>query len=152
MGDTHHDPTDHSRTTQPHAGITMKDNFFWPGLILLAVAVSGMISTVAAAAYRHYEWLATTGLVAVLGTVAGALWFVMERRRVTRIDEAGGTPHTPIVGRTGVTCAYRRIQGLRLRRGLPNVGSLAGTASANHLLRAHSATRPRRYAVEGPQP
>src|SRR6478672_13593089 len=27
MGDTHHDPTDHSRTTQPRAGITMKDNF-----------------------------------------------------------------------------------------------------------------------------
>ena len=32
MGDTHHDPSDHSRTTQPHAGIVMKDNFFWPGL------------------------------------------------------------------------------------------------------------------------
>jgi hypothetical protein len=26
-------------------------------------------------------------LVAVLGTVAGALWFVVESRRVTRIDE-----------------------------------------------------------------
>ena len=31
MGDTDHDPSDHSRTTQPHAGIVMKDNFFWPG-------------------------------------------------------------------------------------------------------------------------
>ena len=87
MGDTHHDPTDHSRTTQPHAGIAMKDNFFWPGLILLAVAVFGLISTAAAAAYRHYEWLATTLLIAVLGTVAGALWLVVEHRRVTRIDE-----------------------------------------------------------------
>jgi uncharacterized membrane protein YqjE len=61
----------------------MKDNFFWPGFILLAVAVFGM----AAAAYRHYEWLATTVLVAVLGTVAGALWLVVEFRRVTRIEE-----------------------------------------------------------------
>jgi protein-S-isoprenylcysteine O-methyltransferase Ste14 len=87
MGDRHHDPTDHFRTTQPHAGITMKDNLFWPGFILLIVALSGVISTLAAAAYRHYEWLATTGLIAVLGTVAGALWFVVERRRVTRIDE-----------------------------------------------------------------
>jgi hypothetical protein len=87
MGDRHHDPTDHFRTTQPHAGITMKDNLFWPGFILLAVALGGLISATAAAAYRHYEWLATTGLVAVLGTVAGALWFVVERRRVTRIDE-----------------------------------------------------------------
>ena len=51
MGDTHRDPTDHSRTTQPRAGIAMKDNFFWPGFILLAVAVFGLISTVTAAAY-----------------------------------------------------------------------------------------------------
>jgi uncharacterized membrane protein YcjF (UPF0283 family) len=87
MGDRHHDPTDHFRTTQPHAGITMKDNLYWPGFILLAVAVSGMISTTAAAAYGRYEWLATTVLVAVLGTVAGALWFVVEGRRVTRLDE-----------------------------------------------------------------
>jgi protein-S-isoprenylcysteine O-methyltransferase Ste14 len=87
MGDRHHDPTDHFRTTQPHAGFTMKDNLYWPGFILLIVALSGMISTTAAAAYGHYEWLATTGLVAVLGTVAGALWFVVEHRRVTRIDE-----------------------------------------------------------------
>lgn len=87
MGDRHQDPTDHFRTTQPHAGITMKDNLYWPGFILLAVAFAGIIGTTAAAAYRHYEWLATTGLIAVLGTLAGALWFVMERRRVTCIDE-----------------------------------------------------------------
>jgi uncharacterized membrane protein YcjF (UPF0283 family) len=87
MGDRHHDPTDHFRTTQPHAGITMKDNLYWPGFILLAVGVGGMISTTVAAAYRHHEWLATTGLVAALGVVAGALWFVVESRRVARIDQ-----------------------------------------------------------------
>jgi uncharacterized membrane protein YcjF (UPF0283 family) len=87
MGDRHHDPTDHFRTTQPHAGFTMKDNLYWPGFILLVVALGGMISTTAAAAYRQYEWIATTSLVAVLGTVAGALWFLVEHRRVTRIDE-----------------------------------------------------------------
>jgi len=87
MGDTHHDPTDHSRTTQPHAGIAMKDNFFWPGLILLAVSTFGMSCTAAAAAYRRYEWLSTTVLIAVLGAVAGALWIVVENRRVTRIEE-----------------------------------------------------------------
>jgi hypothetical protein len=87
MGDRHHDPSDHFRTTQPHAGITMKDNLFWPGFILLIVALSGMIGTAVVAAYGHYEWLPTTVLVAVLGTVAGALWFVVELRRVARIDE-----------------------------------------------------------------
>lgn len=87
VGDIHRDPIDHFRTTQPHAGITMKDNLFWPGFILLAIALLGVVSTLAAAAYRHYEWLPTTVLVAVLGTVNGALWLVLERRRVLRIDE-----------------------------------------------------------------
>ena len=93
MGDTHHDPTDHSRTAQPHAGITMKDNFFWPGLILLLVSAFGMISTAVAAAYRHYEWLTTTALIAVLGAVAGALWIVVEQRRVTRIEKQWHAAH-----------------------------------------------------------
>ena len=93
MGDRHHDPSDHFRTTQPHAGITMKDNFFWPGLILLVVAMFGLINTAAAAAYRHYEWLPATVLIAVLGVVAGALWLVMERRRVTRIEAQWDAAH-----------------------------------------------------------
>ncbi|QUR69974.1 UsfY protein [Mycobacterium spongiae] len=71
----------------------MKDNFFWPGLILLVVALLGLMSTVAAAAYRHYEWLATTVLISVLGVVAGALWIVVERRRVTRIEEQWDASH-----------------------------------------------------------
>jgi uncharacterized membrane protein YcjF (UPF0283 family) len=87
MGDRHHDPTDHFRTTQPHAGVTMKDNLYWPGFILLGVAVAGMVSATVTAAYGHYEWLATTALVAVLGTIAGAMWLVVESRRVHRIDD-----------------------------------------------------------------
>jgi uncharacterized membrane protein YqjE len=93
MGDTHHDPTDHSRTTQPHAGWAMKDNFFWPGLILLAVSAFGMISTAVAAAYRHYEWINATVLIAVLGAVAGALWIVVEHRRVTIIEKQWHAAH-----------------------------------------------------------
>jgi hypothetical protein len=94
MGDTHDDPTDHSRTTQPHAGIAVKDNFFWPGLILLAVATFGLISTAAEAAYRHYEWLSTSVLITVLGAVAGVLWLVKELRRVTCIDAQWDAGHT----------------------------------------------------------
>lgn len=87
MGHTHHDPTDHFRTMHPRAGITMKDNFFWPGFILLAIGLSGFVGTVLAAAYGHYEWLSTTALIAVLGAVAGALWFLLEVRHVTLVDE-----------------------------------------------------------------
>lgn len=93
MGDTHHDPTDYSRTTQPRAGIVMKDNFFWPGLILMIVAVFGVISTVGVAAYQHYEWVNTTILITVLASLAGALWFVVERRRVTGIEQQWYAAH-----------------------------------------------------------
>ncbi len=93
MRDKYRDPTDHSRTTQPHAGMAMKDNFFWPGLILLAVATFGLISTAAVAAYGHDEWIATTVLIAVLGAVAGVLWLVMEHRRVTRIEAQWHAAH-----------------------------------------------------------
>jgi hypothetical protein len=93
MGDTNDDPTDHFRTAQPHAGIVLKDNFFWPGLILLALSTFGSISTALAAAYRHFEWLSTTVLIAVLGAVAGALWFLVENRRVTRIEVQWDTAH-----------------------------------------------------------
>lgn len=91
MGDTHHDPTDRHRTTHPRAGLTMKDNFFWPGFILLGVALSGVIATVAVAAYHHYEWLTTMALIALLGIIAATLWFVVELRRVSLLedDQAG---------------------------------------------------------------
>jgi divalent metal cation (Fe/Co/Zn/Cd) transporter len=71
----------------------MKDNFFWPGLILLVVAVFGLISAAATAAYRHYEWLPTTLLIALLGAVAGTLWLAMEDRRVTRIEAEWNAAH-----------------------------------------------------------
>jgi uncharacterized membrane protein YcjF (UPF0283 family) len=91
MGDTHHDPTDRHRTTHPRAGLTMKDNFFWPGFILLGVALSGIIATVAVAAYHHYEWLTTMALIALLGIIAATLWFIVELRRVSLLenDQAG---------------------------------------------------------------
>jgi uncharacterized membrane protein YcjF (UPF0283 family) len=96
MGDTHHDPSDHCRTTQPHAGLAMKDNFYWPGLILLAVSAFGMISTVVAAAYRHYEWINTTVLIATLGALAGASWLVVENRRVTSIEKRWHAAHPDV--------------------------------------------------------
>jgi hypothetical protein len=100
MGDTHHDPCDHSRTHQAHIGITMKDNFYWPGLFLLAVGVLGMIGTVAAAAYHHHEFIAATALVAAFATVAGAAWLIFERRRVLRLEERWFAEHPESLPRT----------------------------------------------------
>jgi hypothetical protein len=86
MGDTHLDPTDHSRTTQQHCGEAMIDTYFWPGFFLLAVSVLAVIGCVAAAAYRHTELLLTTGSIGAGAAIAGAAWVAMERRRVRRIE------------------------------------------------------------------
>lgn len=86
MGDTHHDPTDHFRTTHPHAGESMIDVYFWPGLFLVLLGVSSVVGGIASAAYRHHEWLGMTGLVALVALTAGALWITHERRRIRRIE------------------------------------------------------------------
>lgn len=93
MGDTNLDPADHFRTAQPHAGLAVKDNFYWPGLILLVVAAFGLTGVVVATAYRRYEWVSTMVLIAVLGAIAATLWFVLENRRVMRIEDQWTADH-----------------------------------------------------------
>jgi len=44
MGDTHHDPIDHFRTTHLHAGESMIDVYHWPGLFPVAVEVIALIA------------------------------------------------------------------------------------------------------------
>lgn len=86
MGDTHRDPIDHSRTHHQHAGESMIDVYFWPGLFLIAVSVVALVGCLAAAATQHPEWLLATGLTAVLSAIVGAAWVVVERHRVRRIE------------------------------------------------------------------
>lgn len=93
MGTGHHDPTDHFRTTQPHAGEPMNDGYHWPGLLFIAVGVIALIGCVAAAAYRHHEWLLPTGGVALVALVFGGVWCAVEHRRVCRIDSRWHAEH-----------------------------------------------------------
>jgi hypothetical protein len=86
MGDTHHDPCDHARTHLPHMGESMKDNYLWPGLACLAVGVLALIAGVAAAAYRHNEYLLIIGIIALISVTAGTVLVIVENRRVRRIE------------------------------------------------------------------
>jgi protein-S-isoprenylcysteine O-methyltransferase Ste14 len=94
MGTGHHDPTDHFRTTQPHAGETFNDGYHWPGLVAMAVGVIALVACIAAAAYQRPEWLLLTGLVAVAAFAFGGVWCAVEHRRVCRIDSRWHAAHS----------------------------------------------------------
>jgi hypothetical protein len=94
MGRGHQDPTDHFRTTQPHAGEAFNDGYYWPGLLAMAAGVIALISCVAVAAYQRHELLLITGLAAVLALGFGAVWCAVEHRRVCRVESQWQARHS----------------------------------------------------------
>lgn len=86
MGDTHFDPTDHSRTHHQYAGESMIDIYFFPGLFLIAVCILALAGFVAALAYHHTELLVWAALTAILAASGGVSWLIVERRRVRRAE------------------------------------------------------------------
>jgi hypothetical protein len=87
------DPVDHSRTTRPHAGESMKDNKIMPGLIVIGLALVSFVGCIAAFATRHHD----VGLVLVslagAGFVIGGAWLLVEHLRVRRIEERWYAEH-----------------------------------------------------------
>ena len=63
MKGAHHDPVDHSRTTQPHAGESFIDTLWLPGLWLIGLGALTIAGMLAAMAYQHDEWLLPLCLV-----------------------------------------------------------------------------------------
>jgi hypothetical protein len=86
MKGAHHDPVDHSRTTQPHAGESMIDTLMFPGLILIALGIIGLAAIVAAAAYGHGEWVLPLALVSGAVVTAGGGLIALEHHRVLNIE------------------------------------------------------------------
>ncbi len=80
------DPTDHFRTTHQHAGESLIDVYCWPGLLSIALGALSLIGCIASAAYKHYEWVLTTGLVGALAIAGGIAWLLIEHHRVLRIE------------------------------------------------------------------
>ncbi|BAX92536.1 protein UsfY [Mycobacterium shigaense] len=85
MGDTA-DPTDHFRTTCQHAGEFFIDRLCWPGLMGIALGAASSVGGVAAAAYRHQDWMLTLVVIGVPAILGGLVWLVLEHRRVMKSE------------------------------------------------------------------
>ncbi|MBI3224694.1 MAG: LapA family protein [Mycolicibacterium cosmeticum] len=87
------DPVDHTRTTRPHAGESMKDNVIMPALILIGVALVLFVASLAAFATRHSDVGLTVALLSAAGMLIGALWLALEHVRVRRIEDRWYAAH-----------------------------------------------------------
>ena len=87
MKGAHHDPVDHSRTTQPHAGESFIDTLWLPGLLLIAVGTVLIAGTVAATAYGNGGMALVLALIAGALVTAGALLITLEHQRVKRVEQ-----------------------------------------------------------------
>jgi hypothetical protein len=87
MKGAHHDPIDHARTTQPHAGESFIDTLWWPGLILIGLGVVAIAGFVAASAYSRDGWPLTLGLIAAALVTAGGLLIAFEHHRVKKVEQ-----------------------------------------------------------------
>lgn len=96
MVKTHRDPTDHFRTTHPHAGEQFIDSYCWPGILSLFLGALSLVACVAAAAYQRHDWLLTTGVVGVLAIVGGIAWLVLEHRRVLDLEKRWLAEHAAL--------------------------------------------------------
>lgn len=85
MKRAHLDPADHSRTYQPHAGESMIDILWFPGLVLIALGVFGLAAIVAAAAYGEGHLILPLALVTGAVVTAGGGLIALEHRRVLRV-------------------------------------------------------------------
>ncbi len=86
MKGAHHDPVDHARTTQPHAGESFIDTLWLPGLLLIGLGTVLIAGTVAATAYGNGDVALILALIAGALVTAGALLVTLEHQRVKRVE------------------------------------------------------------------
>jgi hypothetical protein len=93
MKGAYHDPVDHARTTQPHAGESFIDTLWLPGLFLIGLGTVLIACTVAATAYGRAGVSVILGLIAGALVTAGTLLVTLEHQRVKRVERRWMTDH-----------------------------------------------------------
>ncbi len=107
MKGAYHDPVDHARTTQPHAGESFIDTLWLPGLLLIGLGTVLIAGTVAATAYGNSKVSLILGLIAGALVTAGTLLITLEHHRVKRVEQRWLAEHPERQAQVG-SAATRR--------------------------------------------
>ncbi|QLY27999.1 hypothetical protein [Nocardia huaxiensis] len=73
---------DHSRTTRSHAGEGIEDGYNIPGIVLCALGIIALASTLTAAGYGFEGWALVGAIATVLLAGTGITWILLEHRRM----------------------------------------------------------------------
>lgn len=95
MNGAHHDPVDHSRTTQPHAGESFIDTIWLPGLglIMFMLGIVTIAGFLAATAYHRDDLQLQLAFIAGALVTAGAILIALEHHRVKRVEQRWMAEH-----------------------------------------------------------
>lgn len=96
MGDTFHDPVDHMRTTRPHAGRAVINVAAWPGYSLLVVGLLAVAGALVAFGTGNDHQGVVMAVMAVVASVIGVWWLLIEHRRIGRVTDLWHVTHADI--------------------------------------------------------
>lgn len=94
------DPVDHTRTTRPHAGETMKDNRNMPALALIGVGVVLFVACLFAFATGNSGVGVILAILAAVGILGGGLWLAIAHLRVRRMEDRWYAEHPDVIRQT----------------------------------------------------
>lgn len=98
MGDTSRDPIDHSRTSRPRVGQTLKNPAKIPGLFFIAAGLVAFAICLADLALGQTTVAIAAGVTALVATMIGGVWLAREARRARALEGQQNFDHGDSAG------------------------------------------------------
>lgn len=93
MKGAYRDPVDHARTTHQHAGESLIDTLWLPGLLAVAMSIVSIAGLSAAVGYHRMELLSPIGLLTLALLITGFGLITAEHHRVNRVERRWNAEH-----------------------------------------------------------